>query len=196
MSAKIAEFTPMASARVMTATMVNPGVLTSCRNAKRKSWIIELAFSVRCGRTGFWIHNALLRRRRGRREKRFAAGDVFQVPQARGAVAAGGGEIRTGRGKFDGPEGIAVAAQNGDALSRFVIPQTRGPVPAYGYDARPVGSEARGPHGRRVSFQSHDPLFLRCVPNFRCLVRAGGDEERAVGLEGNIAHRLFVMNGQ
>src|SRR3954469_4163815 len=45
MSAKIAELTPMASARVVMATIVNPGVLTSCRNANRKSWIIELALS-------------------------------------------------------------------------------------------------------------------------------------------------------
>jgi hypothetical protein len=37
MREKTAEFTPMASASVMTATMVNPGDLMSCRNAKRKS---------------------------------------------------------------------------------------------------------------------------------------------------------------
>src|SRR5437762_11629641 len=55
MSAKIAEFTPMASASVITATMVNPGDLISCRNAKRKSWIIRLAFPLRCRRPGLWI---------------------------------------------------------------------------------------------------------------------------------------------
>jgi hypothetical protein len=44
MREKTAEFTPMASASVRTAMMVNPGVLMSCRKAKRKSWIMGVPF--------------------------------------------------------------------------------------------------------------------------------------------------------
>src|SRR4051812_31762639 len=55
----MAEFTPMASARVITATIVNPGVLTSCRKAKRKSWIIAVAFPLRCSGPQFWIQAVL-----------------------------------------------------------------------------------------------------------------------------------------
>jgi hypothetical protein len=43
--AKIAEFTPIARARVNTAIVVNPGALRSCRRANLKSWIIEKSVS-------------------------------------------------------------------------------------------------------------------------------------------------------
>src|SRR5205085_9632176 len=44
--AKMAEFTPMASASVNTAIVVNPGALRSCRRANLKSWIMEACFSL------------------------------------------------------------------------------------------------------------------------------------------------------
>src|ERR1043166_5957716 len=199
MRAKIAEFTPMASANVITATMVNPGVLISCRKAKRKSWIIRLAFPLRCSGPRFWIQGpqaifcsrrpvgevvacavissfvgqsagdsghcnashseaatedmaTALLSRLGVREKRIAAGDPFQIPQARGAVAARGREIGAVGRKFDGPKGIKVAAEDGDALFGFVVPEPRGVVPAHGYDARTIRCEAGGVDRTGVAF--------------------------------------------
>jgi hypothetical protein len=38
----MAELTPIAIASVSTATMVNPGVLSSCRKANLKSWSITM----------------------------------------------------------------------------------------------------------------------------------------------------------
>ena len=46
MRAKMAELTPMASARVNTAMVVNAGDLRSCRRANLKSWIMESLFSL------------------------------------------------------------------------------------------------------------------------------------------------------
>src|SRR5205085_5220773 len=109
-------------------------------------------------RTAKRLQKRLLRLRRRWRDERGPAGNAFQLPQARGAVAAGGGESRAARGEFDRPEVVAVAAQDGEAFFRFVIPQTRGAVPAYGHDPRAVGSEARRKHRRGVSFQPHNPL--------------------------------------
>src|SRR4051794_12097348 len=51
--AKTAEFTPMARARVKTAIAVNPGDLISCRNAKRKSWIIAFRCDAAAAQFGF-----------------------------------------------------------------------------------------------------------------------------------------------
>src|SRR3954447_16011366 len=51
--ANTAEFTPMASARVKTAIAVKPGDLISCRNAKRKSWIIAFRCDAAAARFGF-----------------------------------------------------------------------------------------------------------------------------------------------
>ena len=53
----MAELTPIAIASVNTATIVNPGVLRSCRTANLKSWIMTIVplFPLRCRLHGLWI---------------------------------------------------------------------------------------------------------------------------------------------
>src|SRR5437764_10903790 len=56
-NAKMAELTPIARARVRTATLVNPGDLRSWRKANLKSWIMRnlRLFAVRCSPPWLWI---------------------------------------------------------------------------------------------------------------------------------------------
>src|SRR5436305_13071773 len=56
-NAKMAELTPIARARVKTATLVNPGDLRSWRKANLKSWIMRNLglFAVRCSPPWLWI---------------------------------------------------------------------------------------------------------------------------------------------